>query len=44
VKIRLEGDFGRTAVYVTHVGLELSDWQWHQEHWEASLEKMCKLF
>jgi uncharacterized protein YndB with AHSA1/START domain len=44
VKIRLEGDFGRTAVYVTHVGLELSDLQWHQELWEASLEKMCKLF
>ena len=44
VKIRLEGDFGRTAVHVTHVGLELSDWRWHQELWEASLEKMCKLF
>jgi uncharacterized protein YndB with AHSA1/START domain len=44
VKIRLEGDFGHTAVYVTHVGLERSDRQWHQELWESSLEKMCKLF
>ena len=44
VKFWLEGDFGHTAVYVTHVGLELSDRQWHQELWESSLEKMCKLF
>lgn len=44
VKIRLEGDFTRTAVYVTHAGLELSDRQWHQEIWELSLEKLCKLF
>ena len=44
VKIRLEGDFGRTAVHVTHLGLEPSDWQWHQDLWESSLQKMCKLF
>jgi uncharacterized protein YndB with AHSA1/START domain len=31
VKIRLEGDFEHTAVYVTHVGLEPSHQQWHQE-------------
>jgi uncharacterized protein YndB with AHSA1/START domain len=44
VRIRLEGEFRRTAVHVTQFGLELSDRQWHQELWEASLEKMCKLF
>jgi uncharacterized protein YndB with AHSA1/START domain len=44
VKIRMEGDFGRTAVHVTHLGLEPSDRQWHQDLWESSLEKMCKLF
>jgi uncharacterized protein YndB with AHSA1/START domain len=44
VKIRLEGEFGRTAVHIIHFGLEHSDRQWHQELWESSLEKMCKLF
>ena len=44
VKIRLQGDFGRTAVCVIHVGLEPSDRQWHQELWQSSLGKMCKLF
>jgi uncharacterized protein YndB with AHSA1/START domain len=43
VKIRLEGDFGRTGVYVTQVGLELSNRHWHQELWESSLDKMCNL-
>jgi uncharacterized protein YndB with AHSA1/START domain len=44
VKIRLEGEFGRTAVHIIHFGLEHSDRQWHQELWESSLEKTCKLF
>jgi uncharacterized protein YndB with AHSA1/START domain len=44
VKVRLEGEFGRTAVHVIHFGLGLSDRQWYQVLWESSLEKMCKLF
>jgi len=44
VKIRLLGDFGRTTVHVTHVGLTLSDQQWHQSLWALSLLKLSKLF
>ena len=43
VKIRMDGDFGSTTIQVTHLGLELSDRQWHQELWDASLEKIDKL-
>lgn len=44
VKIRLLGDFGRTTVHVTHVGLTRSDHQWHESFWALSLEKLSKLF
>jgi uncharacterized protein YndB with AHSA1/START domain len=44
VKIRLSGDFERTTVHVTHVGLALSDQQWHENLWESSLRKLGKLF
>jgi len=44
VKVRLEEEFGRTAVHVIHFGLELSNRLWHQVLWESSLEKMSKLF
>ena len=44
VKIRLLGDFGRTTVHVTHVGLTRSDQQWHESLWASSLEKLRKLF
>jgi uncharacterized protein YndB with AHSA1/START domain len=44
VKIRLLGDFGRTTVHVTHVGLALSDQQWHEGLWSSSLQKLSKLF
>jgi len=44
VKIRLLGDFERTTVLVTHVGLSLSDQQWHEDLWKSSLEKLGKLF
>jgi len=44
VKIRLLGDFGRTTVHVMHVGLALSDQQWHEGLWASSLEKLSKLF
>jgi len=44
VKIRLEGDFGRTTVHVTHVGLDESEQSHYQMLWEASLEKLASLF
>ena len=44
VKIRLLGDFGRTTVHVTHVGLTLSDEQWHEDLWTSSLLRLNKLF
>ena len=44
VKIRLLGDFGRTTVHVTHVGLALSDRQWYEDLWGSSLLKLGKLF
>jgi uncharacterized protein YndB with AHSA1/START domain len=44
VKIRMLGDFSRTTVHVTHVGLTLSDQQWHKSLWESSLAKLARLF
>ena len=44
VKIRLLGDFGRTTVHVTHVGVTPSDQQWHKALWETSLGRLAKLF
>ena len=44
VRIRLLGDFGRTTVHVVHVGLTLSNRQWHEAMWGLSLGKLSKLF
>jgi uncharacterized protein YndB with AHSA1/START domain len=44
VKIRLLGDFGRTTVHVTHIGVSPSNQQWHTALWESSLRKLGKLF
>lgn len=44
VKIRLCGDFGRTTVRVTHAGLTRFNQRWHQDLWEASLERLHNLF
>ena len=44
VSIRLLGDFGRTTVHVTHGGVALSDREWHEGLWEASVRKLSKLF
>jgi uncharacterized protein YndB with AHSA1/START domain len=44
VRIRLLGDFGRTTVHVTHVGLTLSEQRWHEVLWASSLQKLSKLF
>jgi uncharacterized protein YndB with AHSA1/START domain len=44
VKIRLQGDFGRTTVHLTHVGLSESEQLWYTQLWEASLERLAGLF
>jgi hypothetical protein len=44
VKIRLQGDFGRTTVHLTHVGLSESEQSWYRQLWEASLERLAGLF
>ena len=44
VKIRLLGDFGRTTVHVTHVGVTFSNQHWHKALWESSLKKLGRLF
>jgi uncharacterized protein YndB with AHSA1/START domain len=44
VKIRLHGDFGRTIVHVTHVGLTLSERELHECLWVSSLRELSKLF
>lgn len=44
VRIRLQGDFGRTTVHVTHVGLDESEQSHYKMLWEASLERLASLF
>jgi uncharacterized protein YndB with AHSA1/START domain len=44
VKIRLQGDFGRTKVRLTHIGLEDSDHSHYRMLWEGSLERLASLF
>lgn len=44
VRMRLLGDFGRTTVHVTHVGLTQCNQQWHESLWVSSLCKLSKLF
>jgi uncharacterized protein YndB with AHSA1/START domain len=44
VKIRLQGDFARTNVHLTHVGLSESEQSWYRLLWEASLERLAGLF
>jgi uncharacterized protein YndB with AHSA1/START domain len=44
VKIRLLGDFGRTIVHVSHVGLTQSEQELHERLWVSSLRKLSKLF
>jgi len=44
VKVRLLGDFGRTTVHVTHVGLSSLEREWHQDLWTASLQRLRNLF
>jgi len=44
VKIRLQGDFGRTTVHLTHIGLEEWENAWYSALWDASLERLANLF
>ena len=44
VKIRLQGDFGRTTVHVTHLGLDEPEQDHYSKLWEASLERLASLF
>ena len=44
VKVRLLGDFGRTTVHVTHVGISPLEREWHQDLWTASLQRLRNLF
>ena len=44
VRIRLQGDFDRTTVDVTHTGLSERERRWCGAFWEASIEKLSRLF
>jgi hypothetical protein len=45
VKIRLNGDFERTTLSLTHSGLNsVEDRRWHSQLWEHSLQKLSSLF
>jgi uncharacterized protein YndB with AHSA1/START domain len=45
VKIRLDGDFGRTTLNLTHLGITTAQaFEWHGKLWERSLEKLSSLF
>ena len=44
VKIRLQGDFGRTKVHLTHIGLDDTEHSHYRMLWEASLERLASLF
>ena len=45
VKIRLDGDFERTTLTLTHSGLHSEeDRHWHAQLWERSLQKLSSLF
>ena len=44
VRIRLQGDFERTTVDVLHTGISEYERKWCGVLWEASLEKLSRLF
>jgi len=45
VKVRLDGDFGRTTLSLTHLGLKGDlALDWHTQLWEQSLLKLSSLF
>lgn len=44
VTFRLQGDFARTTLHLTHSGLSRRDHPWHSRLWEGSLDKLVRLF
>ena len=44
VRIQLQGDFGRTTVRLTHVGLDESERPHYKMLWDASLDRLAGLF
>ncbi|HEY1576348.1 MAG TPA: SRPBCC domain-containing protein [Terracidiphilus sp.] len=44
VTFRLQGDFARTTLYLSHTGLSRRDHPWHSRLWEGSLDKLARLF
>ena len=44
VRIRLLGDFERTTVHLTHVGLDETEQADYRILWQASLDKLARLF
>ena len=45
VKIRIEGDFERTTLNLTHLGITTAQqFEWHAKLWELSMEKLSSLF
>jgi hypothetical protein len=45
VKVRLNGDFERTTLCLTHCGLtQEEDRDWHSQLWDKSLRKLSSLF
>jgi len=45
VRIRLNGDFERTTLCLSHSGLNSGEErEWHSKLWDRSLRKLCSLF
>jgi len=45
VKIRLNGDFERTTLHLSHLGFDSREkLKWHAQLWEQSLDKLSSLF
>jgi uncharacterized protein YndB with AHSA1/START domain len=44
VRIRLQGDFEKSIVHLSHFGLHSVDQRWHQSLWEKSLDMLARLF
>jgi uncharacterized protein YndB with AHSA1/START domain len=45
VMVRLCGDFARTSLCLSHSDLtSRTEYLWHQEFWEKSLNRLCSLF
>jgi uncharacterized protein YndB with AHSA1/START domain len=43
VTLRLQGDFARTTLLLTHSGLSRRDYAWHCMLWEKSMDKLTRI-